>query len=73
MLYDVAILLRWCEVCTVQSVCFPEEKKWKKMYFQEKKLTQTNEDRLRRLRNEVYRRMGTMATINQQDTTLKGT
>lgn len=48
-------------------MCFPEDRKWKKMFFQEKKLTQANEDKLRRLRNEVYRRMGTMATISQQD------
>lgn len=58
--------------CNILFNVFSEEKKWKKMYFQEKKLTQTNEDRLRRLRNEVYRRIGTMATTIQQDTTPKG-
>jgi len=43
------------------------------MYFQEKKATQVNEDRLRRLRNEVHRRMGTMATSSaQRDTPMKG-
>lgn len=50
----------------------PDDKKWKKMYFQERKLVQTNEDRLRRLKNEVYRRIGTMPTTSQQETPIRG-
>jgi len=42
------------------------------MYFQEKKLTQANEDRLRRLRNEVHRRVGIMTAGSQQETSLRG-